>query len=71
MAILDRDVYLRNYIMGVLASYSNKGLNYSNMGELADSLTQAVIEGDLAWQAEHCCEVVRSVCPELELDVPQ
>jgi len=67
MAMLDRDIYLRNYVMGVLVSYSDKGLNYSNMGELADSITQAVIEGDSKWQEEHLCEQVL----EMGEDVPQ
>ena len=67
MAMLYRDIYLRNYVMGVLVSYSDKGLNYSNMGELADSITQAVIEGDSKWQEEHLCEQVL----EMGEDVPQ
>lgn len=71
MALLDRDIYLRNHIMGVLASYSSKGLNYSNMGELADSLTEAVIEGDRSWQAENCCEQVRVMGSHFDDDVPQ
>jgi hypothetical protein len=58
MALLDRDIYLRNYVMGVLVSYSDKGLSYSNMGELADSITEAVIEGDEKWRNESLCEQV-------------
>lgn len=71
MTLLDRDIYLRNHIMGVLASYSAKGLSYSNMGELADSLTEAVIEGDRAWQAENCCQEVMAISGCYEEDVPQ
>ena len=71
MAILDRDIYLRNHIMGVLASYSAKGLNYSNMAELADSLTEAVIEGDRAWQAENCCVEIMAISGNFDEDVPQ
>jgi hypothetical protein len=56
MALLDRDIYLRNHVMGVLVSYSGKGLVYSNMGELADAITQAVIEGDHKWKNENLCE---------------
>jgi hypothetical protein len=67
MAILDRDIYLRNYVMGVLVSYSDKGLSYSNMGELADSITEAVIEGDEKWRNESLCEQVL----EMGEDVPQ
>jgi hypothetical protein len=67
MAILDRDVYLRNHVMGVLVSYSGKGLSYSNMGELADSITEAVIEGDRNWQNENLCEQVL----EMGEDIPQ
>jgi hypothetical protein len=67
MAILDRDIYLRNYVMGVLVSYSDKGLSYSNMGELADSITEAVIEGDEKWRNESLCEQVL----EMGDDVPQ
>jgi hypothetical protein len=57
MAVLERDIYLRNYVMGVLVSYSDKGLSYSNMSELADDLTNAVIEGDKKWQAEQLEDV--------------
>jgi hypothetical protein len=67
MAILDRDVYLRNHVMGVLVSYSGKGLSYSNIPELADALTEAVIEGDQKWQNENLCEQVL----EMGEDVPQ
>jgi hypothetical protein len=67
MALLDRDIYLRNYVMGVLVSYSDKGLSYSNMGELADSITEAVIEGDEKWRNESLCEQVL----EMGEDVPQ
>jgi len=69
MAIVDRDIYIRNHVMGVLVSYSGKGLNYSNMSELADSITEAVLEGDSKWQEERLCEEVRSV--HLEEDIPQ
>jgi hypothetical protein len=67
MALLDRDIYLRNHVMGVLVTYSGKGLSYSNMGELADAVTEAVIEGDRKWQNEHLCEQVL----EMGEDVPQ
>lgn len=67
MALLDRDIYLRNHVMGVLVSYKDKGLNYANMGELADAITQAVIEGDDKWREENLCEQVR----EMSEDVPQ
>lgn len=68
MAMLDRDVYLRNHVMGVLVSYSGKGLNYSNMSELADALTEAIIEGDQKWQNENLCAQVRDMVDE---DTPQ
>lgn len=67
MALLDRDIYLRNHVMGVLAVYSERGLSFSNMGELADSITEAVIEGDRKWHEENCCEQVM----ELGDDIPQ
>jgi hypothetical protein len=67
MALLDRDIYLRNHVMGVLVTYSGKGLSYSNMGELADSITEAVIEGDRNWQNENLCEQVL----EMGEDIPQ
>lgn len=54
MTLLDRDVYLRNHVMGVLVTYRARGLDYSNMSELADSITEAVIDGDLKWNAEYC-----------------
>lgn len=61
MALLDRDIYLRNHVMGVLVSFSDKGLNYLNMGDLADSITEAVIEGDRKWQHERCCEQMEDI----------
>lgn len=70
MAIMDRDVYLRNHVMGVLVSYSGKGLTYANMGELADSITEAVIEGHDKWQNENLCAQVRDMVDNDE-DVPQ
>ena len=71
MAMLDRDVFIRNHVMGVLVSYSGKGLSYSNMGELADSITEAVLEGDHLWQQERCCEQMREMTGELDEDIPQ
>lgn len=68
MAQLDRDVYLRNYVMGVLVVYSGKGLAYSNLGELADAVTEAVIEGDRKWQDENLCEQMLEMGQE---DIPQ
>lgn len=68
MTILDRDLYLRNHVMGVLVSYTNKGLSYSNMSELADDITQSVIEGDRKWHEENCLEQLRAISNE---DVPQ
>ena len=68
MTILDRDLYLRNHVMGVLVSYSNKGLNYSNMGELANDITESVIEGDRKWHEEYCIEQMRAISNE---DFPQ
>jgi hypothetical protein len=67
MALLDRDIYLRNHVMGVLVTYSGKGLSYSNMGELADAVTEAVMEGDRKWQEENLCEQVLGMGE----DVPQ
>ncbi len=67
MALLDRDVYLRNHVMGVLVTYTDRGLHYSNMGELADAVTQAVIEGDRKWQNESLCAQVL----EMTEDIPQ
>jgi hypothetical protein len=67
MALPDRDIYLRNHVMGVLAVYSERGLSFSNMGELADSIIEAVIEGDRKWQDEKCCEELLA----LGEDVPQ
>jgi hypothetical protein len=61
MALLDRDIYLRNHIMGVLVSFSGKGVSYANIPELADALTEAVIEGDRNWQNENLCEQVASL----------
>ncbi len=65
MALLDRDVYLRNYIMGVLVFHSEKGLNYGNMGALADSLTEAMIQADDKWREESLCEQFRAVTHDL------
>jgi hypothetical protein len=56
--------------MGVLVSFSGKGLTYANMGELADSITEAVLEGDLLWNQERCCEELRSYS-DIEEDIPQ
>lgn len=70
MAFLDRDVCLRNHVMGVLVTYTNKGLHYNNMGELADAVTEAVIEGDRKWQQENCCEQIKSMSLDYQ-DVPQ
>jgi len=69
MAQLDRDIYLRNHVMGVLVSFSGKGLSYSNMGELADSITEAVLEGDRKWQEENLCEQFRDMV-DADEDVP-
>lgn len=53
MAFIGREIYIRNHVIGVLVSYSNKGLHYSNMGELANSITDAVIESDTKWHEEY------------------
>ncbi len=67
MAMLDRDVCLRNHVMGVLAFYSGKGLSYDNLAELVDSITESVIEGYEKWQDENLCEQIR----DMGEDVPQ
>lgn len=61
MALLDRDIYLRNHVMGVLVTFRDKGLNYSNMGELADSITEAVIDGDIKWNAQYCEQMMEDI----------
>jgi hypothetical protein len=71
MAILDRDIYIRKYVMGVLSIYSEKGLTFSNMGELADSITEAVLEGDRIWQEQRLCQEMRELGGQLEEDIPQ
>lgn len=68
--MMDREVFIRNHVMGVLVSFSGKGLTYANMGELADSITEAVLEGDLLWNQERCCEEIRSYS-DVEEDIPQ
>lgn len=67
MAIVDRDIYLRNHVMSVLVCHTGKGLHYDNIGALADDITAAVLEGDLKWQNENLCEQVL----EMGEDVPQ
>jgi len=62
----DRDVFIRNHVMGVLVFHQMKGLNYTNMGELADAITEAVIIGDIAWEQQRCCEQIL----QIEEDVP-
>ena len=69
MAILDRDVCIRNHVMGVLAFHCEKGLDLANLGELADSITEAVIEGDMKWQDDNLCEQMLEMA--LNEDVPQ
>jgi len=71
MAILDRDVYIRNYVMGVLCNYQQRGISIGNISDLATDITNAVIEGDTKWQEEQCCEQVRCMNAELEEDIPQ
>lgn len=66
MALIDRDIYLRNHIVGVLVAFSGKGLSCSNMGELADSITEAVIEGDLRWKEESISEQFQEIMDSLE-----
>jgi len=69
MPLLDRDIYLRNHVIGVLVYFSGKGLSYANMGELADSITEAVLEGDHKWQEENLCQQVRDMV-DVDEDVP-
>lgn len=64
---MDRDVYIRNHIVSILVGYSWKGLDYATISELADAITQAVLEADDAWQADSCCEQVVNVSE----DIPQ
>lgn len=68
--LLDRDICIRNHVMGVLVGYSNKGLNYSNMVELADAVTQAAIEGDRKWHEKACHEQMMMIS-DINEDVPQ
>lgn len=67
MSQADRDICIRNHVMGVLVSYSGKGLSYSNMAELAEAITEAVMEGDRKWLEENCCEQILSMGE----DIPQ
>jgi len=64
----DRDMFIRNHVMGVLVFHQMKGLTYANMGELADAITEAVIIGDIAWEAHRCCDQVMDLGME---DIPQ
>ena len=70
MTVMDRDVYLRNHVMGVLVTYSDKGFSYAGMGELADAITESVIEGDRKWHEANCCDQILdiAVCDQ---DLPQ
>lgn len=71
MALIDRDIYLRNHVMSVLVCHTGKGLHYDSIGALADDITSAVIEGDSAWQEQKCCEQLREMSGEIDEDVPQ
>lgn len=71
MTLMDRDVFIRNHVMGVLVSFSGKGLTYANMGELADSITEAVMEGEDLWRQEKLCEEVRMMGDDVNEDIPQ
>ena len=68
--MLDRDVVIRNHVMGVLVDYSARGLKYSNFGELADAITQAVIEGERKWHEDMCVHQLTEMTQVLE-DVQQ
>jgi hypothetical protein len=57
---LKRDICIRNHILGVLLSYSDKGLSYTAISELANSITEAVIEGYSKWKDDNVCEEISS-----------
>lgn len=63
MALLDRDVYIRNYITGVLVSYFEKGSQ--NMCELANELTQAAIEAYDKWREESLLEEFKAITEDV------
>ena len=66
MALVDRNVYLRNHILGVLIAHMGKMIFHGNMGSLADELTQVVLDADSKWQHKNLCqqmlEVIDSGC---------
>lgn len=70
MAILDRDVYLRNYVLGVLVNHTGKLISHEIIGDLATNITEAVIQGDSIWHEEKLCEEVCEM-GNFEEDIPQ
>ncbi len=61
MSVLDKDVYLRNHVVGVLASFSGKTLNNETIDDLGASLTQAVIDAELRWNKRKCCTEIKAL----------
>lgn len=70
MALVEREVYLRNHILGILVSHAGDKLAGSFIGELTTELTETVIDADFHWNELRLCEEMSEMMDYVE-DVPQ
>jgi hypothetical protein len=70
MAVVDRGVYLRNCVTGLLSNFSGQRIGSGNIRTLANEITELVLEVDSHWNRQRCREDLMNV-PGMEKDIPQ
>lgn len=50
---IERERCIRNHVLGVLAVYYEKGMPYTGIGKLADSIMIATLEADRKWREDN------------------
>jgi len=62
MTIKDRDAYIRNYVLGVLCKYHERGISIENIETIATEITEAVMEAIVKRNKEiiDCMPVMRA-----------
>lgn len=71
MSLPERDVYLRNHVLGILSAFQDKGIGYENLSDVAGLVTESILDADRRWHEDSCAQQMMEITELKEKDVPQ